>query len=104
MPQAPWPITSANALAGRWKCRSTGRGSRWNRKPGMAEAKKNALNVQGRYYVTWDCLACAACQDAAPNNFRFGDDGMSHVFKQPTSPDEKLRCSQALLECPLQAI
>ena len=70
----------------------------------MEQAKKNPLNVPGRYYVTEDCLACAACQFAAPHNFRYGDDGMSHVFKQPASPEEALQCSQALLECHLQAI
>jgi ferredoxin len=70
----------------------------------MEEAKKSALNVQGKYYVTGDCLACAACQDAAPHNFRYGDDGMSHVFKQPTSPEEEEQCSKALLDCPLEAI
>jgi len=70
----------------------------------IEEAKKNPLNVQGRYYVTEDCLACEACQDAAPSNFRYGDDGMSHVFKQPTNAEEERQCSKALLECPLQAI
>ena len=42
----------------------------------MEEAKIHTLNVQGRYYVTDQCLACEACQAAAPNNFRYGDDWM----------------------------
>jgi ferredoxin len=70
----------------------------------MEEAKRNPLNVEGRYYVTEECLACEVCQVAAPDNFRYGDDIMSHVFKQPTNAEEAEQCNQALLECPMAAI
>ncbi|PYS77413.1 MAG: ferredoxin [Acidobacteria bacterium] len=68
------------------------------------EARKNPLNVQGRYYVTDDCLACAVCEHEAPNNFRIGEDGMSHVFKQPETPEEERQCLEALRCCCVEAI
>jgi ferredoxin len=68
------------------------------------EPKKNPSNVPGRYYVTDDCLACEACQDAAPNNFRYDTNIESYVFKQPGTPEEEEQCRRALSECPMGAI
>ena len=67
-------------------------------------AEKNPFNVPGRYYVTDDCLACEACQDAAPNHFRYDDHAQSYIFKQPTTPEEEEQCRIALSWCPLEAI
>jgi ferredoxin len=53
-----------------------------------SEAKKNPLNMEGRYYVTDDCLACEACQDAAPGNFRYDENSYTYVFKQPNTTEE----------------
>ena len=65
---------------------------------------KNPSNVPGRYYVTDDCLACASCVEEAPNIFRLGDDGMSHVYKQPETPEEVEQCREAIRTCCVAAI
>jgi len=66
--------------------------------------KKHAQNVPGKFYVTEDCLACESCQDAAPNNFRYGENGLSFVFKQPDTPEEVERCQQAVDRCPMETV
>ena len=72
---------------------------------GMSEVpKKNPLNVPGEYYVTEDCLACEACQDAAPSHFRYDANSQSYVFRQPSTSEEEAKCRQALLGCPMAAI
>jgi len=68
------------------------------------EHKKLPENVPGRFYVTTACLACEACQDAAPKNFRYGESGTSYVFKQPTTPEELEQCLEAVNSCPLEAV
>ena len=68
------------------------------------EPKKHPLNARGKYYVTEDCLACENCQDVAPNNFRYGEDGLTYVFKQASTPEEEKQCHQAVLRCPMEAI
>ena len=64
----------------------------------------NPLNVPGEYYVTEDCLACEACQEAAPNHFRYDEDCLTYVFKQPSTPAEEEQCREALISCPMGAI
>ena len=66
--------------------------------------KANPQNVPGTYYVTEDCLACESSQEAAPTNFRYGDNGMSYVFKQPSTTEEEERCGRALEMCPMEAV
>jgi ferredoxin len=61
-------------------------------------------NVPGRFYVTQDCLACESCQVVAPNNFRYGDNGLSYVFKQPSDPEEFKQCEEAVDYCPMEAV
>jgi len=61
-------------------------------------------NVPGKFYVTDACLACEACQDAAPNHFRYSELGLSYVFKQPITNDETEQCYEAMSRCPLEAI
>jgi len=65
---------------------------------------KHPKNVPGRFYVTLDCLSCEACQDAAPNHFRYGEYGLSYVFEQPTTPEEFRQCQEAMAGCPMEAI
>lgn len=69
-----------------------------------SEPEKHPQNVPGRFYVTEDCLACEVCQTVAPNNFRYGDNGLSYVFKQPSDPEEVKQCEEAVDGCPLEAV
>ena len=61
-------------------------------------------NVPGRFYVTEDCLACETCQQVAPNNFRYGENGLSFVFSQPSSFEEEKQCEEAVTNCPMEAV
>lgn len=70
----------------------------------METPKKHPQNVPGRFYVTEDCLACETCQAVAPKNFRYGDSGLTYVFKQPSDPEEVKQCEEAVFLCPLEAI
>lgn len=71
----------------------------------MSYQRRNTRKTfQGSFYVTEDCLACESCQDAAPNNFRYVENGFSFVFKQPDSPEEVERCQQAVDRCPLPVL
>lgn len=53
------------------------------------DPQKHPLNVSGKYYVTEGCLACENCQEVAPENFRYGEDGLTYVFKQPSTPEQR---------------
>ena len=70
------------------------------------EISRHPLNAPGRYYVDYDtCVHHECCVDAAPNNFRMGDDYLTaYVFKQPATPEEEAQCRQALEDCPAAAI
>jgi ferredoxin len=68
------------------------------------EPKKHPQNVPGRFYVTEDCLACETCQSVAPKNFRYGEVGLSYVFKQPSDPEEVKQCVEAVFYCPMEAV
>lgn len=67
------------------------------------EKEKHPKNVPGKFYVTDDCLACEACEDFAPNNFRV-DEFRSYVYKQPTTPEEERQCQEAMEHCCVEAI
>lgn len=69
-----------------------------------SEWKKHPQNLPGKYYVTDDCLACESCQVEAPNNFRYGEDRLSFVFKQPATPEEVEQCEKAVECCPMEAV
>ncbi len=49
------------------------------------------------------CIDCDLCRETAPANFTRSDDG-GYVFKQPTTPEEKDLCCQAMGGCPVGAI
>jgi len=70
----------------------------------LNKPEKHPQSVLGRFYVTEDCLACENCQLVAPNNFRYGKNGLSYVCKQPTNPEEVKQCEQAVADCPLEAV
>ena len=71
----------------------------------MAE-KENKYddNVEGKYYVDEECIDCNLCRETAPSNFTNHDDGYSYVQKQPENEEEETQCSEALQECPVEAI
>lgn len=62
-------------------------------------------NVEGKYYVDHECIACDACVLAAPDNFGMDeDDGHAFVIKQPASEGEEEQCQEAMESCPVEAI
>jgi ferredoxin len=69
-----------------------------------SQAQRHPQSVPGPFYVTEDCLACQACQELAPNNFRYGEDQQSFVFKQPSSAEETEQCQRAVEYCPMEAV
>ncbi|KAI4357033.1 hypothetical protein L6164_001008 [Bauhinia variegata] len=60
-------------------------------------------NVDGEFFVDHTCIDCDTCRWMAPQIFTRVD-GMSAVFKQPTSEEERLKGLQALLSCPTSSI
>jgi ferredoxin len=63
-------------------------------------------NVQpGAYYVDSSCIDCDVCRDTAPDNFKRSDENSySFVYKQPETEEERLKCEEAVLCCPVEAI
>ncbi|KAI3467873.1 hypothetical protein Pfo_024536 [Paulownia fortunei] len=60
-------------------------------------------NVDGDFFVDNTCIDCDTCRWMAPEIFNRRD-GMSAVFKQPTSDEERMKALQALLSCPTNSI
>ena len=62
-------------------------------------------NVDGKYYVDDQCIACDACVVEAPGFFEMNDDdGHAYVSKQPSDKSEIDDCENALAACPVGAI
>lgn len=62
-------------------------------------------NVDGKYYVDDQCIACDACCVEAPDFFDMNDDdGHAYVKKQPVSEQDFEDCENALAACPVAAI
>lgn len=62
-------------------------------------------NIEGKYYVDDQCIACDACCVEAPGFFFMNDDdGHAYVGKQPSSDTELEECNNALINCPVFAI
>lgn len=69
------------------------------------KSSKWDLNVDGRFYVDDQCIACDACVYEAEKFFKMNDDdGHAYVFKQPTTEEEIKNCQDALDACPVDAI
>jgi ferredoxin len=69
------------------------------------KADRNSSNAPGAWYVDTACIACGACTEEAPENFKLSDDGSAaFVFKQPLTPQELAKSASALDVCPVQAI
>lgn len=66
---------------------------------------KFSQNVEGKFYVDDQCIACDACVVEAPGFFEMNDsEGHAFVSLQPKSPEEEKICIQALEACPVEAI
>lgn len=62
-------------------------------------------NVAGKWYVDRECILCSVCSDAAPKNFRMSsEEDHDVVFKQPETPDEEAQATEAMENCPVEAI
>ncbi len=62
-------------------------------------------NIDGKFYVDDQCIACDACVVEAPRFFAMNDDeGHAYVFAQPTTQKDIEECQSALEACPVEAI
>lgn len=62
-------------------------------------------NIDGKFYVDDQCIACDACCVEAPSFFLMNDDdGHAYVAKQPKTSEEFDECENALAACPVGAI
>jgi ferredoxin len=62
-------------------------------------------NVPGKYYVDAACTDCDLCRETAPNVFcRDDEQGISYVFRQPTTPEDVALCEESRQGCPTEAI
>lgn len=68
------------------------------------KSDKFPMNTKGKFYVDTQCIACDACVNEAPKNFKMHEDGHSYVAKQPESPEEIAACKAAKDACPVEAI
>lgn len=66
---------------------------------------KNPGNIIGPFYVDDSCIDCDLCRETAPLIFRRDDDlGVSIVFHQPQTPEEREQAREALAGCPTDTI
>jgi len=62
-------------------------------------------NTEGEYYVDSNCIACGLCVNEAPECFQFDDgENYAYVFKQPSTDQEKISCSDSMDQCPVESI
>lgn len=62
-------------------------------------------NVEGPFYVDETCIDCDFCRETAPGLFlRNPGERRSYVARQPRDPEERAKCREALLGCPVEAI
>ena len=66
---------------------------------------RHRLNVEGKYYTSDECDGCAYCASVAPENFDFDKDANAYyVSKQPATVEEEELVSEAMEDCPIDAI
>ena len=69
------------------------------------EIKKHPLNAPGKFYVDQDCCTFSgACVDTEPEHFKMDEEYRVYVIKQPSTPEEEMRCRRAMEGCPVAAI
>ena len=62
-------------------------------------------NLDGKFYVDDQCIACDACVMEAEDFFAMNDDeGHAYVKRQPVNAQEEELCNSALEACPVEAI
>ncbi|HKX33536.1 MAG TPA: ferredoxin [Blastocatellia bacterium] len=62
-------------------------------------------SASGPYYVDGNCIDCNLCREIAPEFFERSDEaGLSLVYKQPHTDQERERCDEAKEYCPVDAI
>lgn len=62
-------------------------------------------NVDGKFYVDNQCIACDACVIEAPRFFLMNNkEGHAFVKMQPRSEADLKECLEALNSCPVEAI
>ncbi len=67
--------------------------------------EKYSENVPGAWYVDKKCILCSVCGELAPDNFKEAPTGdHDYVYKQPTTPEEVMKCEEAMAACPVEAI
>lgn len=66
---------------------------------------KTPLNIPGPFYADETCIDCDLCRETAPDIFRRDDmNGVSYVWKQPTTAQECALAEEALRGCPTDTI
>jgi len=69
------------------------------------KSSKLTLNIDGKFYVDDQCIACDACVIEAPLFFAMNDEeSTAYVFLQPKSAEETNQCIEAMILCPVNAI
>lgn len=69
------------------------------------KSQKYPGNVDGKFYVDSQCIACDACCTTAPNFFKMNEDeGHAEVYAQPSTPEDEALCKEAMEGCPVEAI
>jgi ferredoxin len=54
--------------------------------------------------VNEKCIWCGMCAAIASDIFQMWDDGLSHVAKQPETPEENAMVDDSISACPVEAI
>lgn len=72
----------------------------------MANPKlRHPENVPGPWFVDTTCIDCDAVRHLAPSLFAASErDGKSYVARQPSTPEEELLATRALLACPTGSV
>lgn len=65
--------------------------------------QRRSQNISGDFYVDSTCIDCDTCRWMAPEVFNRRE-GMSAVYHQPTTEEERTKALQALLSCPTASI
>ena len=72
----------------------------------MANPKeKNKDNIEGLFYVDYQCIACDICVEEAPIFFKMNEiEGYAYVYFQPRNQKEIENCFNSLKLCPVDSI